>query len=51
MDNKKCKHSACDCVPSGKDDYCSQWCKDAKNVTELACQCQHSGCRGEKLKA
>lgn len=48
---KKCKHAGCTCVPSGKEDYCSVWCKDAKSVTEITCQCRHAVCSGEKLKA
>jgi len=52
MDNqKKCKHAGCNCVPPGKEAYCSQRCKDAKNVTELTCQCGHPACQGGTLKA
>ena len=42
---KKCKHPACRCQVSNKDDdYCSQSCKDAGDTTELACNCNHPGC-------
>jgi hypothetical protein len=49
-DVKKCAHPACSCVPAENHTYCSQVCQDAKNVTELVCQCDHPGCRGEALK-
>jgi hypothetical protein len=49
-ESKKCAHPACSCIaPAGKA-YCSASCEDAKNLTELVCQCQHPGCRGEQLK-
>ncbi len=47
---KKCAHPACGCVASDHQKYCSQTCQDAKNLTELSCQCDHPGCRGEALK-
>jgi metallothionein len=50
-EKKKCAHPACSCTAPDTQKYCSQTCQDAKNVTELACQCDHPGCRGEALKA
>jgi hypothetical protein len=47
---KKCEHPACSCMASEGKSYCSTSCEDAKGLTELACQCQHPGCRGERLK-
>jgi hypothetical protein len=41
---KKCAHPACQCTVSGGDDYCSQYCKDAKGTLELSCNCGHPGC-------
>jgi hypothetical protein len=38
-------------MAQGKDDYCSQWCKDARKVTELTCQCRHPECQAAPLKA
>jgi hypothetical protein len=46
----KCAHAPCNCVPSHGERYCSEPCADAKGITELACQCQHPACQGEKLK-
>jgi hypothetical protein len=48
---KKCKHDGCNCVPADGKPYCSDRCKDRKNVTELTCQCNHPECKGEPLRA
>ncbi len=40
---KKCAHEICKCMTS--ETYCSEVCRDARNVTELACQCSHPECR------
>jgi hypothetical protein len=47
-DATKCAHPACECLvekggPFGK--YCSEHCKEAKQITELRCTCQHAPCR------
>jgi hypothetical protein len=42
--NNKCAHPACGCLPEAGNDYCSQTCKEAADLTEIACQCGHSGC-------
>jgi hypothetical protein len=47
----KCARPACNCVPPNGKKYCSETCADAKRVTEIACQCHHPACQGEKLKA
>jgi hypothetical protein len=44
----KCAHPACACVvpengPHGK--YCSDHCKEAGQISELQCGCQHLECR------
>jgi hypothetical protein len=43
---RKCGHPACACTVSGKEKYCSEYCKDAKDLTELTCTCEHPECRG-----
>ncbi len=48
---KKCKHAACNCVPADGKPFCGDVCKNAKNVTELMCQCNHPECKGEPLRA
>ena len=44
----KCAHPSCECSvpvkgPYGK--YCSEQCKEAGQITELHCNCQHAECR------
>lgn len=40
----KCAHPACDCtVPDGTK-YCSPYCDDAGDTTEIACNCGHASC-------
>jgi hypothetical protein len=46
----KCAHPACNCVPTDGKKYCSTTCANAKDLTELTCQCQHPKCQGEALK-
>jgi len=41
---KKCKHPACRCMAPADSDYCSPYCHDAKDTTEIACNCGHPGC-------
>ena len=48
MDTNKCAHPACNCTvpkngPFGK--YCSEHCKEARDIIELHCDCKHPGCR------
>ncbi len=41
---QKCKHPACNCAAPEGEDYCSEACEDAGDLTELSCQCGHPGC-------
>lgn len=43
--DNKCAHPSCDCPASKEDKYCSEYCKDARDVTEIGCGCEHQGCR------
>jgi len=48
MDAVKCGHPACECqvARGGKwGKYCSEHCKDAAQISELRCYCQHPECR------
>jgi metallothionein len=47
----KCAHPACSCPIAKSDKFCSQSCKEAAEITEIACQCGHPGCAGESLRA
>ena len=42
---KKCAHPSCTCTVSGGDKYCSEYCRDARDLMEIACNCEHPGCR------
>ncbi len=44
---QQCAHPGCSCTvaPNGEfGKYCSEHCKEAKNMTELRCGCRHPGC-------
>lgn len=44
-DKKECKHPGCSCTAQEGSDYCSQYCHDARDTTEIACNCGHTGCK------
>jgi len=47
-DANKCAHPSCQCmVPKGGlyGKYCSEYCKESGQHTELRCGCQHRECR------
>jgi hypothetical protein len=48
-ETKKCAHGSCSCTVTDGKKYCSQICEDSKGVTELKCDCKHSGCTGNVL--
>ena len=39
-----CAHRGCHCARREGSKYCSQYCQDAGDTLELACNCQHPGC-------
>ena len=39
-----CAHPACNCMAPKGEKYCSAYCEDAANLTELSCNCEHRGC-------
>jgi hypothetical protein len=43
--DRKCKHPSCSCRVSGDDNYCSEYCRDAGDITEIGCGCEHPACR------
>jgi hypothetical protein len=42
--SEKCAHPACRCAAGPDNKYCSQSCKEAADLTEIACQCGHAAC-------
>ena len=47
VETKKCKHMLCTCPAREGSDYCSDECEDSKDITDIACNCGHSGCGGK----
>jgi hypothetical protein len=45
-ETKKCAHSQCECVVSGNEKYCSEYCRDAEGdkEIEIQCDCKHAAC-------
>ena len=40
----KCAHPSCICETPADGEYCSQYCSDAADTLEIACNCGHEGC-------
>jgi hypothetical protein len=49
-ENQKCAHPACNCMARQGDKYCSTYCHDAGQTTELMCNCGHPGCSEEMAR-
>jgi hypothetical protein len=47
--NEKCAHPACKCTARPDNKYCSQYCEDASDTTEISCNCGHAGCSLESV--
>ena len=49
---EKCAHESCVCVVSNDafGNYCSAHCRDAKNLSELRCECGHAGCAADAAR-
>ena len=50
----KCAHPACNCEvskggPFGK--YCSEHCRQMRDMAEMECECGHPACNEETKKA
>jgi len=43
-ETKKCAHPACSCLARKDSKYCSQYCEDTGDTTEIACNCGHANC-------
>ena len=43
-DVKQCAHPNCKCAAPEDSKYCSQYCEDARDTTEIFCECGHPGC-------
>jgi hypothetical protein len=45
MATHKCAHPNCSCTVEGKK-YCSAQCEAMEKTPDIACKCQHPGCKG-----
>ena len=43
----KCAHPNCTCPAAEGSKYCSTYCSDAKDTTEVFCECGHADCATE----
>jgi hypothetical protein len=41
---EKCAHPSCDCPAQEGEKYCSPYCHDAGDLTEITCGCGHLDC-------
>lgn len=42
-----CAHRSCKCRVAEKDEYCSEYCRDGRDITEIGCGCEHTPCLDE----
>jgi hypothetical protein len=45
-ESTKCGYTQCQCMVSGNDKYCSDYCRDAQSEKEIEiqCDCKHPAC-------
>jgi hypothetical protein len=51
--SEKCAHESCICMVADDGEfgaYCSAHCRDAKDLTELRCECGHAGCLADATR-
>jgi hypothetical protein len=41
---KKCTHPSCECQVSGKEQYCSDVCRETASKPHGECDCGHADC-------
>ena len=44
MTEKQCAHPSCGCAVPDGEKYCSPYCQDAAQISEIGCKCGHHGC-------
>lgn len=42
-----CAHRNCKCQVAEKGEYCSEYCRDGRDIDELGCGCEHTPCLDE----
>jgi hypothetical protein len=48
---EKCAHPICTCPAREDSKYCSAYCEDAGDTTEIGCNCGHAGCKSDVIVA
>ncbi len=51
-DDNKCGHDGCECAVGTGEKFCSDHCRNAseQDITEISCDCSHSGLRDTVAK-
>lgn len=39
-----CPHTNCKCQVANEGEFCSEYCLEARHVTEIGCGCEHPTC-------
>lgn len=42
-----CAHINCKCQVAENDEYCSEYCLEGRDITEIGCGCEHPPCLDE----
>lgn len=45
--DNKCAHPPCSCTVAASEKYCSAQCEAMEDTPDIACECNHPGCRGD----
>ena len=40
----KCAHDNCQCQVSEDEKFCSEYCREAGDIVEVGCGCEHKPC-------
>ena len=44
LNQRKCKHTACKCLVSDQNLFCSPYCEERADSGDLSCECGHADC-------
>ena len=39
-----CAHGSCKCRVAEEGEFCSEYCREAREINELGCGCEHTRC-------
>lgn len=44
-ETRHCAQTSCKCEVRGEEDrYCGEYCREARDITEIGCGCEHPPC-------